>query len=219
MTPGRWQVRAKVSRRDIFYSARCASLNVFSSLLTSFLCLYVLFHSCCSHAQVFGKTLMHEFHISYCHAKWQLLSSLRENGDKIFKLSAVKLNSKLKKIAFHEHSTHGDVDKLQVQVSQVIDPLLQGLATPQGTVGPELWVGRFFFFFGARFTSFHTHSSLLTFFFCFFVLCHSCCSLARVFEKTHLQEFVSCVHTEWYLLFSNSATTSAQRESGAIWQK
>ena len=25
------------------------------------LCLFILFHSCCSHARVFGKTLVHEF--------------------------------------------------------------------------------------------------------------------------------------------------------------
>ena len=40
------------------------------------------------------------------------------------------------------------------------------------------------FFFRARITSFHTHASL-TFFVCFFILFHSCCSHARVFEKTH----------------------------------
>ena len=31
-------------------------------LLCVFVCLIVLFHSCCSHAQVFGKTLLDEFH-------------------------------------------------------------------------------------------------------------------------------------------------------------
>ena len=55
-------------------------------------------------------------------------------------------------------------------------------------------------FFRARFASFHTHASLLVFFLCFFVLFHSCCSHALVFEKTLLHEFpMSCSHTEWYL--------------------
>ena len=35
----------------------------------------VLLHSCCSHAQVFGKTLVHEFLISYSHTEWYLLFS------------------------------------------------------------------------------------------------------------------------------------------------
>ena len=36
-----------------------------SSLLSVFVCSIVLFHSCCAHARVFGKTLLHEFPISY----------------------------------------------------------------------------------------------------------------------------------------------------------
>ena len=59
-----------------------------------------------------------------------------------------------------------------------------------------------FFFFRARFTSFHTRSYLLTFYFCFFVLFHSCCSRARVFGKTLVSEFhVSNNHTELYFHF------------------
>ena len=27
-------------------------------------------HSCCPRARVFGKTLVHKFHISYSHARW-----------------------------------------------------------------------------------------------------------------------------------------------------
>ena len=55
------------------------------------------------------------------------------------------------------------------------------------------------FLFRARFTSFHTHLSLLTFFLSFFVLFHSCCSHARVFGKTLVHEFlISYNHTEWY---------------------
>ena len=55
-------------------------------------------------------------------------------------------------------------------------------------IGSEYWaVGTFLF--RARFTSFHTHASLLTFLFCFFVLFHSCCSHAQVFGKTLMHEF------------------------------
>ena len=66
------------------------------------------------------------------------------------------------------------------------------------------------FFFCGRFNSFHTHAFLLTFF-CFFVLFHSCCSYVRVFGRTLAHEFhLSYAHTEWYLRFSDSATTRAQ---------
>ena len=40
-----------------------------------FVSFFVLFHSCCSHAQVFGKTLVHEFLISYSHTEWHLFFS------------------------------------------------------------------------------------------------------------------------------------------------
>ena len=44
--------------------------------------------------------------------------------------------------------------------------------------------------------------ALLTFFVCFFVLFHSCCSHAQVFGITPVHEFLySCSHTEWYFLF------------------
>ena len=42
-------------------------------ILAFFVCFFILFHSCCSHAQVFGKTLVHEFSISYSHSEWYLL--------------------------------------------------------------------------------------------------------------------------------------------------
>ena len=42
-----------------------------SSLLPQFLCHISL--SCCSHAQVFGRTLVHEFHIFYIRTDWNLL--------------------------------------------------------------------------------------------------------------------------------------------------
>ena len=40
-----------------------------SSLLPLFL---LSFHSCCSYAQVFRRTHVHEFNISYCHTEWYL---------------------------------------------------------------------------------------------------------------------------------------------------
>ena len=40
-----------------FIRARCTFFHTHASLLSVFVCLIVLFHSCCSHAWVFGKTL------------------------------------------------------------------------------------------------------------------------------------------------------------------
>ena len=47
-----------------------------ASLLYVSVCLIVLFHSCRSHAWVFGKTLVHEFAVSYSHTEWYFLISL-----------------------------------------------------------------------------------------------------------------------------------------------
>ena len=55
---------------------------------------------------------------------------------------------------------------------QVIHPLHWGVMTIGG-IKPELQLGCQGFFFCC--TSFHTHSFLLAFFLCFFVLFHSCC--------------------------------------------
>ena len=48
------------------------TFDAHASLLI-FLSFSVLFHSCCSYAQVFGKTLVHEFPNSYSHTEWYLL--------------------------------------------------------------------------------------------------------------------------------------------------
>ena len=45
------------------------------SILMSLFCFFILFHSCRSHAQMFGKTLVNEFLISYSHTEWNLLFS------------------------------------------------------------------------------------------------------------------------------------------------
>ena len=47
-----------------------------SFLLTSSVCLFILFHSCCSHTRLFGKTLVHEFPISYSHTEWYFFFDL-----------------------------------------------------------------------------------------------------------------------------------------------
>ena len=72
------------SRRPIFYSfirARFTSFHTHASLLASFPCFFILFHSCCSHAWVFEKTLVHEFDGSYSHLNGtsSFLSLVQEN--------------------------------------------------------------------------------------------------------------------------------------------
>ena len=46
-------------------------LGILTPVLT-LSCIFVLFHSCCSHARVFGKHV-HEFHISCSHPEWYLV--------------------------------------------------------------------------------------------------------------------------------------------------
>ena len=58
----------------LFFRARFTSFH-HAFLLSVFVCFFILFHSCCSHARVFGKTLAHEFPIFYSHTKWYLLFS------------------------------------------------------------------------------------------------------------------------------------------------
>ena len=50
---------------DFLFSSRCTFYHVHSSHLIYFLFLFVLFHSCCSHAKMFGKTFAHKDHIFY----------------------------------------------------------------------------------------------------------------------------------------------------------
>ena len=48
------------------------------SLLSSYLLLFLcVFHSCCSHARTFGKTLVHELQISYSYTESYLFFSAR----------------------------------------------------------------------------------------------------------------------------------------------
>ena len=54
---------------ELFFRASFTSFLTHSSHLT-FFCFFVLFHSCCYHSRVFGKTLLHELHIFYSHTEW-----------------------------------------------------------------------------------------------------------------------------------------------------
>ena len=82
----------KVTGQDIFFMSAvghvstmtaCTSFHKYSNLLTFFRCFILLIQSCCSHAQVFEKTLMHEFPFSEAiilsHTEWNLLSSGTNN--------------------------------------------------------------------------------------------------------------------------------------------
>ena len=60
-------------RRDFFFRASLTSFHTHASLLTFFVGFSFLFHSCCSHARVFAKTLLPEFHISHSHTEWYLI--------------------------------------------------------------------------------------------------------------------------------------------------
>ena len=54
------------------------SFHTHASPLTIFVCFFIVFHSWCFHSRVFGKTLVHEFQISYTHTEWFLLFSRGE---------------------------------------------------------------------------------------------------------------------------------------------
>ena len=64
-----------------FFVSPLFFVHTHAPLFTSFVCFFILFHSCCSHAQVFRKTLVHEFHISYSHTEWYLLFSICEGNE------------------------------------------------------------------------------------------------------------------------------------------
>ena len=54
-------------------SRRLSDFFVPSVLLAFFPFIFnCLIQSCCSHARVFGRTLLHEFHIFYSHTEWNL---------------------------------------------------------------------------------------------------------------------------------------------------
>ena len=69
-------IRMRQAVGTSFIRGRCTFFHTHASLLSVFVCLIVLFHSCSSHARVFGKTLLHEFPVSYSHTEWYFLISL-----------------------------------------------------------------------------------------------------------------------------------------------
>ena len=75
-----------------FFRTRFASFHTHAFLLAVFVCFFILFHSFSSQARVFGKTLAHEFPISYSHTKWYLLF-LRNNGRRVVgqKLTIIRI--------------------------------------------------------------------------------------------------------------------------------
>ena len=52
-------------RRDFLFFVPALIFSMLTPLFTFFVCFFILFHYCCSHARVFGKKLVHEFLISY----------------------------------------------------------------------------------------------------------------------------------------------------------
>ena len=95
-TPGwRWP-ELRLGRRDFFFHPRCAYFRIHSPLLTVF-CFFVLFLSYRSHAGVFGRILVHEFHIFYRDTNWNLIAlfALQKYIENFWRRSSVKQNSTL----------------------------------------------------------------------------------------------------------------------------
>ena len=65
-----------IGRPTFLFRDSFASFHTHATILTFFVCVSVLFHSCCSHARVVGKTLVHEFPISYSHTEWYYIFAL-----------------------------------------------------------------------------------------------------------------------------------------------
>ena len=68
-TPGGGWPELQLGCRDFFYRGAFTSFHTHFSRHAFYFCSCVLFHSCCSYARVFGRTLVHEFLISYCHTE------------------------------------------------------------------------------------------------------------------------------------------------------
>ena len=59
--PGSLRGRYYPRCQDFFLTQRLSTyIHIYYYFPTFFLCVFVSFHSCCSHAQVFGKTLVYE---------------------------------------------------------------------------------------------------------------------------------------------------------------
>ena len=74
-----------IGRRD-FFSCRLFFFP-YSRVSSYILRLFILFHSCCSHAELLFTTLVHEFHILYNH----VLSSFWDDSENYLKWSLLIL--------------------------------------------------------------------------------------------------------------------------------
>ena len=59
-----------IGRRVFLFFLFVVLYGFHSFLLAFFLYFFVVFQFYCSHAEVFGKTLLHEFHIFYINTEW-----------------------------------------------------------------------------------------------------------------------------------------------------
>ena len=75
----------------IFYPAR-GSRWIYFSILMFFHFFLFLFHCCCSHVQVFGKALVHEFPIFYSHT-WHCLLFCEKADDNFGQKFAFLVNA------------------------------------------------------------------------------------------------------------------------------
>ena len=83
-----------------------------------------------------------------------------------------------------------------------------GAKQPRGKIGLSYSLGLWDFIFSCQLYVFPC--SRISSFLLFLCLLNSCCSHVKVFGKTLVHEFlISYSHTELYLIFSDSATTSA----------
>ena len=65
-----------LEHQSIFFYHWCSRTSTTVDVLCLLHIFFVFFQSFRFHAQVFGRTLMHEFHFFYCHTEWNLLPLL-----------------------------------------------------------------------------------------------------------------------------------------------
>ena len=71
--PGDGRLLLQLGHRDLFFFPCTLYVFPYSHLFsTFFVSFFILLHFCFSQARVFGKMLLHEFHISYSHTEWFL---------------------------------------------------------------------------------------------------------------------------------------------------
>ena len=190
----------------------------------TFFCFFVLFHSCSSHAGVFGKTLVHEFHISYCHTEWYLLfsDSATINAHRAgaiwykYERAGILVTQNEKKLGYSSttsgSSTTTSGSSTTTSGSSTTTSGSIQVATVAGyapaTVRPSGLLSFVLAIFICIFTLLFLPSSSVL-----FILFHFCCSHAQVFGKTLVHEFhISYSHTEWSLLFSRNEMIHSQVE-------